>query len=153
MATEPSTVTEARALLSQFESQMDRPEGLAHLSEALSLLADVRDAASSTHLVKLVSNIVFSSYATKLQKVYVSLGERSPSIHNDILGHWIKVHTEFEDSGFEMPPGLDYDFWKMLLDKETLGKFSRLSPVKRRAFLEGLFGDKAPQETDRNRNP
>ncbi len=73
------------------------------------------------------------------------MGEMMPAIHNDTLGHWYKVYSEFNDSGFTMPENIDYLLWKLLLDKETLGKFSRASPEKRKAFLEGLFGEKAPK--------
>jgi hypothetical protein len=49
---EPNELIKARALLSQFEAQMDRPEGLTPLSDALSLLASIRDDAASEHLVQ-----------------------------------------------------------------------------------------------------
>ena len=124
---------------------MDQPEGLVPLADALVLLFDVRKDVASEQQVQLASNIVFV-YANKLQTKFEELGARTHAIHDDILHHWIKVYNEFNDSGFEMPPRLDIVYWTMLLDKETLGKFSRLTPEKRKDFLEGLFGDKAPKD-------
>ena len=134
---EPNELIKARALLSQFEAQMDRPEGLTPLSDALSLLASIRDDATSEHLVQLASNIVLA-YAAKLQAVFETLGKRNPSIHNETLNHWIKVYQEFESSGFAMPPRLDYVFVRCCWTKrhsENSAAFRRRSvPIFSRNF-------------------
>ena len=63
---ESKDLTEARVLLSKFEVEIERSEGLVHLSEALSLLADVAMDATSVELKQTCSNVA-SAYAKKVQ--------------------------------------------------------------------------------------
>ena len=70
MPIEPRDLTEARRLLSKFEAEIERSEGLAHLLEALSLLADVDIDATSTELQQTCSNMVFTM-REKYRQTYI----------------------------------------------------------------------------------
>ena len=102
MAIEPGDLTEARRLLSKFEAEIERSEGLARLLEALSLLADVAMDATSTELKQTCSNIV-STYARKVEaKVHPLLTQESP-VYRETVDHWLRVFSEFARSGFALP--------------------------------------------------
>ena len=57
MPAEMKEMTEARALLAKFEADMHKAEGIVHLSDALALLADVRDAGAAGQSATIASNI------------------------------------------------------------------------------------------------
>src|SRR6185295_9440907 len=94
MPAEMKEMAQARALLKKFEDQMHKPEGLVHLAEALSLLADVRDSGESDEATKIASNIVIA-YAQKVNGVIEGLA-RERIVHIEIVEHWREVMREFE---------------------------------------------------------
>jgi len=129
MAPEPKELTEARQLLGKFEVEMRSPEGLIHLSEGLSLLADVRATAESEKIAQVASNIALT-YAKKVKTEIDTLLGQEPAPHWEIVGHWQKVLTEFERSGLPLPDGMGVPFLDLLIKK--------LSPAERQELLEKL---------------
>jgi hypothetical protein len=121
-------VDEARELLAKFEAQMHKPEGVTHLSEALSLLADARDSSDSSRITEIASNMALA-YARKIQREIESLG-RETIVHLEIVEHWHKVLQEFEAAGFALPPEIAAAHSTLLL--------KRMSPPERQALLEKL---------------
>lgn len=87
MQREPKALAEARQLLGKFELEMRSPEGLVHLSEGLSLLADVRANAESETIAQVASNIALT-YAKKVKTEVEALLPQEPAPHSEILAHW-----------------------------------------------------------------
>src|SRR3972149_818366 len=102
MPTEPKELTEARELLGKFEAEMHRSEGIIHLSEALSRLADVRAGAESERIAQIASNIGLT-YVKKAQAEVEVLLTREAPAHWETVDHWQKEFAEFERSGFTLP--------------------------------------------------
>src|SRR2546423_888203 len=102
MALEPNELSEARELLGKFESNIRRPEGLVHLSEALSLLAEVRANAEPERIAQVASNIALA-YVKKVHGEIEPLLTQELPPHWEIVNHWQKVLVEFERSGFALP--------------------------------------------------
>jgi hypothetical protein len=103
MPDQPRNLTNARELLSKFESEIGHPESLVYLSEALALLADVAtDVTSSAELKQTCSNIA-SAYARKVQEKVRPLLEQESPIAWETIDHWRKVFSEFEVSDFTFP--------------------------------------------------
>jgi hypothetical protein len=121
-------MNEARGLLAKFEAEMHKPEGVVHLSEALSLLADIRDGGESDKVVEIASNIALA-YARKIQREIENLA-REPIVHLEIVEHWHKVLQEFDHAGFPLPPEMEAARFTLLLKK--------MSPSERQYFLEKL---------------
>jgi len=132
-------MAQARALLKKFEDQMHKPEGLVHLAEALSLLADVRDSGESDEATKIASNIVIA-YAQKVNGVIEGLA-RERIVHIEIVEHWREVMREFEGSGFTLPPEMATAGHTLLLKK--------MSPSERQVLLQKL---QAIDDGDRGRH-
>src|ERR1700704_2836267 len=128
MAAEDRELSEARALLAKFEAEVHRPESVAHLSEALTLLADIRDSGESNRDATVASNIVLA-YATKVQREVERLA-REHIVHIEIILHWLDVLKAFESAGFELPPGMDAARSTLILKK--------MSPTERQSLLEKL---------------
>ena len=131
MAAESRELTEARALLARFEAEMRKPEGLAHLSEALALLADLRDEGETDRSALVASNMA-QAYAAKVQREIEGLA-REQIVHMEIILHWLSVLQEFENAGFPLPPGMDASRSTLLL--------KRMSPSERQVLLQKLQGD------------
>ena len=125
MPAETKEMTEARALLAKFEADMHKAEGIVHLSDALALLADVRDAGDSGQSATIASNIALA-YARKIQRVLELLG-RETIVHADTVAHWNKVCEEFEQAGFPLPPEVTAARSTLLLKK--------MSPSERQTLL------------------
>lgn len=138
--TEPNELTKARTLLGRFETEMHRPEGLVHLSEALSLLADIR-AGSASEQVKQVALNLSLLYANKIQVQIELLLSREPSIHWTIFEHWKKILDEFECSGFELSQDVA-ETRKKLRMREVNKEIRLLSPSEHEQLVRLL------QETD-----
>jgi hypothetical protein len=136
MPTEPTELTEARALLGRFELDMHRPESLVHLSDALSLLADMRADAGSEP-VKLVASNLSLAYLKKAQAAVEELLAREPSVHWDIVDHWQEVFAEFERSGFALPRDISETRSKLLMKKMNR-EIALMSPSERKALIEKL---------------
>ena len=117
MQIEPPELADARALLERFEGEMSRQEGLMFLSDALSLLSDIRDDAASAQLVLVASNIAFA-YAKRVQRAVDALLDREPTVHWETINHWRNVFDEFEVAGFELPQDV-VETRSMLLSKKT----------------------------------
>ena len=139
---EPNELTEARVLLGRFESQMHRPESLAHLSEALSLLANIRAETAFENARQVASNLS-RVYAKKVQAQIESLLSREPSVHWETVEHWQKVFGEFDRSGFTLPQDVAETRSKLLM-KKMIGDIALMSPSERKILLEQLqaMGDK-----------
>jgi hypothetical protein len=128
MDREPREIGEARALLEKFETYMHKPEGIVHLSEALALLADVRESGASEGITQLTSNIVLA-YARKANQAVEHLA-REPVVHIETVAHWQKVFAEFEQSGVSLPSEITTAWSRLLLKKMT--------PSERQSLLEKL---------------
>lgn len=128
MPAEMKEMTEARALLARFEAEMHKPEGIVHLSDALALLADVRDAGASDKATEIASNIVMA-YARKANRAVENLA-REPIVHIEVVEHWHKVFREFEQAGFALSPEIASAQFTLLLKK--------MSPSERQVLLEKL---------------
>ena len=128
MPAETKELTEARALLARFEAEMHKPEGIVHLSDALALLADVRDAGGSDKATEIASNIVMA-YARKAYRAVENLA-REPIVHIEVVEHWHKVFREFEQAGFSLPPEMASAQFTLLLKK--------MSPSERQVLLQKL---------------
>src|SRR5438128_646516 len=94
-------LTEARECFRRFEAEMEYPEGLTHLSEALSQLADIAADTLSAALQQTCSTMA-STYARRVQARVQPLLTQS-LVHEEILDHWRTVFLEFERSGFALP--------------------------------------------------
>ncbi|MEK6755208.1 MAG: hypothetical protein AABZ02_03550 [Bacteroidota bacterium] len=136
MPTEPKELTEARELLGKFEAEMHRSEGIIHLSEALSLLADVRAGAESERIAQIASNIGLT-YVKKAQAEVEVLLTRAPSAHWETVDHWQKVFAEFERSGFTLPADAATARSRLLM-KKTEREIDLMSPTERQQLLEKL---------------
>ena len=128
MPAETKEMTEARALLARFEAEMHKPEGIVHLSDALALLADVRDAGESDKAKEIASNIVMA-YARKAHRAVENLA-RETIVHIEVVEHWHRVFREFEQAGFPLPPEIASAQFTLLLKK--------MSPSERQVLLEKL---------------
>ena len=128
MHPESREIGEARALLEKFETSMHQAEGIVHLSEALALLADVREAGGSARDTQLASNIVLA-YARKANQAVEHLA-REPVVHIDTIAHWQKVFAEFQQSGFSLSSEITAAWNRLLMKKMT--------PAERQSLLEEL---------------
>lgn len=142
MPAEPEELAEARELLGKFEMDMHSPAGIVHLSEALSLLADVRAGAESERIAQVALNIVLT-YAKKVQAEAQLLLSREPSVHWEIVDHWQKVFAEFERAGFALPADAAEARSKLLM-KKVERDIALMSASERQELLERLqaMGDK-----------
>lgn len=142
MPTEPNELTEARALLGRFEEEMHRPESLVHLSDALTLLADMQGDAGSEQVRLVASNLSFA-YLKKVHAAVEELLAREPSVHWDTVDHWKEVFAEFERSGFDLPQDISETRSKLLRSKIER-HIALMSPSERKALIEKLqaTGDK-----------
>ena len=138
MAPESREIIEARALLEKFEAHMHKPEGTVHLSEALALLADVRESGASEKAAQPASNIVLA-YARKATQAVEHLA-REPVVHAETIAHWQKVFAEFEQSGFFLPSEITTAWSRLLLKKMT--------PSERQSLLERLQAAKRDDASD-----
>ena len=136
MTTESIKLTEARALLGRFDTEMHRPEGLAHLSEALSLLADIRADAESEKVRQVASNLSLT-YAKAVQARVQLLLSREPSVHWETVEHWQKVFGEFERSGFALSQDVAETRSRLMMKKMNR-EFALMSSSERKEFLERL---------------
>lgn len=136
MPAEPRELTEARQLLGKFETEMRRPEGLVHLSEALSLLAEVRATAESERIAQVASNIALA-YANKVRAEVEPLLAQEPAPHWEIVDHWQKVFTEFERAGFTLPADVAGARSRLLM-KKLERDITLMSPAERQELLEKL---------------
>jgi flagellin-specific chaperone FliS len=140
MTAEPSELTKARAHLGRFETEMNRPEGLAHLSKALSLLADIRADAESEKVRHIASNLSLS-YATQVQVMVESLLSREPSVHWEIGERWEEIFSAFERSGFALPQNVAETRSK-LSTKMIRRAIALMSTPERKELLERLTNTK-----------
>jgi hypothetical protein len=121
-------LAEPRKLLRRFEAQMEYPEGLAHLSEGLSLLADIAAGTTSAELKQTCSTMV-STYALQVQARAQPLLTQS-SVQKETLAHWHSVFSEFEGSGFALPSQVT-KCSANLLCKQAFGEtFDEMSPSR-----------------------
>jgi hypothetical protein len=136
MTIEPIKLTEARALLGRFQTEMHRPEGLAHLSQALSLLADIRADAESEKVRQVASKLSLA-YAKQVQAQVELLLSREPSVHWDTVEHWQKVFDEFERSGFALSQDVAETRTSLVMKKMNR-EIALMSPSERKELLERL---------------
>ena len=136
MAQELRELTEARELLGKFEANMHTSEGLAHLSEGLSLLADIRTDGEADSVVQVASNIAIA-YMKKVHAVVERLIVQEPPPHWEIVGHWGRVFGEFERSGFTLPAQIAETRSKLLL-KKWEKDIAQMPPTERQEFIRKL---------------
>lgn len=136
MPIEPNELTEARALLARFETEMLRPEGLVYLAEALSLLNDIRADTESEKIGQVASNLALA-YAKTVQAQVEPLVSREPPVHWETVEHWQKVFSEFERAGFALPQGVAETRSKLLM-KKLDREIALMSPSERKGLLERL---------------
>lgn len=140
----PDTITspdskemaEARRLLGRFEAEMEQPEGLVHLSEALSIIADLR-AESASEIEKQVAANISLAYMKKTQAHVESLFSREPSVRFENIGEWLKIFWEFEAYGFTLPPDIA-EFRSKLLTEKVKREIALMSPSERKEILRQL---------------
>jgi hypothetical protein len=137
MPGESRELMEARGLLARFEAEMRKPEGIAHLSEALELLGDIRDAGESDRDALVATNIA-QAYATKVQREIEGLA-REQIVHMDTILHWLSVLREFENAGFPLTAGLESARSTLLLKK--------MSPSERQVLLQKLQANNQDDKT------
>lgn len=142
MPTEPTKLTDARALLARFETEMDRPEGLVHLADALSLLAEIRADSESESVRQIASNLPLA-YTKKVQARVELLLAGEPPVHWETVEHWQKVFGEFESSDFALSDDVAETRSKFLMNKMSR-EVELMSPAERKKLLEQLqaTGDK-----------
>jgi len=132
MATEPPELTEARALLARFEAEMHRPEGHVHLSDALFLLAELRERGVSDQMTLVATNLSLA-YLKRVQKAVETVLARESSLHWEVINQWRDLFGEFELAGFELPQDV-IETRSKLLDKKV-----ELMPLsERQALVEKL---------------
>lgn len=102
MPTEKNNLTVARELLARFETEMDRPEGLVHLSEALSLITDIQTDCESEDERQVALRLPLT-YAKRVQQRVETLLVHEQPVCWETLCHLQKVFGEFEDSAFALP--------------------------------------------------
>jgi hypothetical protein len=139
MPTEPKKLTDARAFLERFEIKMDLPEGLVYLSEALSLLDDLRADSESENVRKLASGLPLI-YAKKVQELIEPLLLTSaPPMSHEMVNHWKSVFEEFKSFDFELPKDIEKTSMNVLTNyiKKDVIKF--MSPTERYKFIEDLL--------------
>ena len=107
---------------------MRKPEGIAHLSEALALLADIRDGGGPAETARIASNIALA-YAGKVHRIIVDLN-RETIVHPDTVVHWLRVLEEFEKAEFVLPSDI-------VAARNTLF-LKKMSPSERQSLLEKL---------------
>src|SRR5438270_13941704 len=135
MLAEPIDLTQARLLLAKCEMNMHQPEGLALLSEALSLLAEVRANADSKGVRQVALNLSVA-YARKAQAHIDLLLTREPTIHWETVGHWQKGFAECERSGLALPTGV-----AQTRSKLGMGKWNRHLALSSASEREELLED------------
>jgi len=136
MPIESKDLTEARVLLSKFEVEIERSEGLIHLAEALSLLADVATDATSVELKQTCSNVA-SAYAKKVQAKVQPLLTPEPSVDRETGDHWLRVFSEFERSGFALPSAVT-ECHSELFVRKSAHVMRLMSPSERERLLQRL---------------
>ena len=115
---------------------MQTPEGLVFLTEALAILADLREAAESTRITQIASNILFADVCDKVQSSVEPLLAQDRAPHWEIVDHWGRVFKEFERSGFPLPA--DFVAASSLLLKKVESDIALMSPSERDELLEKL---------------
>jgi DNA-directed RNA polymerase specialized sigma24 family protein len=133
---EPAELVRARDLLGRFEAEMGRPEAAAHLSEALSLLAEVRDDAESESVARVATNLAMA-YARKIQTEVEELLSREPLIHLQVIAHWQKTFAAFESAGFALPEAVAAARSRLTFE-EARKAIRQLSPAQRQELLQQL---------------
>jgi hypothetical protein len=136
MPNEPEELTHARVLLARFESEMERPEGLVHLSKALSLLGDIRADSESQNVRQVASNLPLA-YAKKVQARVAPLLSPELPVHWERLEHWEEVFGEFESFDFALPQDIARTRLELQM-KKTNKENKLMSPGKRKKLLEQL---------------
>ena len=122
-------LAEARESFRRFEAEMEYPEGLIHLSEALSQLVDIAANTLSTALRQTCEAMV-STYARRVQARVQPLLTQSP-VHEAILAHWWTVFSEFERSGFALPSQVTECSVDLLFKRDFGETLAEMSPSRR----------------------
>ena len=136
MTAELIELTEARALLGRFQTEMHRLAGLAHLSKALLLLADIREDAESKKVRQVASNLALA-HAKEVQAQVELLLSREPSVHWETAEHWQKVFDEFERSGFALSQDVAETRSRLVM-KMLNKEIALMSPSERKELIECL---------------
>lgn len=106
MPTAQDGLDDARKLLERFVTEMDRSEGLTHLSKALSLLDEIRTDSESVKARQVAFNLVITYLNKTKERVEQLLLHNQPLVWETVL-HWNKVFDEFEENNFELPQDVD----------------------------------------------
>lgn len=133
---ESNEMAEARKLLGLFEGEMELADGLAHLSEALSLLSDIREGSVSDIEKQVALNIALAYMKKTRARVEPQLS-RDPPIRFDNIEEWLKIFWEFEAFGFILPQEIAETKSKLLTEKVTR-EIELMSPDEKRGVLKKL---------------
>lgn len=127
---------EARRLLERFEAEMEQAEGLSHLSEALSLLSDIR-AESPSDIEKQVASNISLAYLKIIQAhVESQLSLDSPSRFENVE-KWLKIFWEFEAYGFPLPQDIAVTRSKLMTER-VKREIALMSPSEKNELLNLL---------------
>ncbi len=93
----------ARRLLSEFEADMTSPSAATKLSEALSLLSGMVEAAGAEgQIARNVVGVYAAKVVAAVDATLTKPGEASAAE----LRHWVELLTEFGRCGFESSPAV-----------------------------------------------
>lgn len=135
---ESNGLTEARALLTRFEAEMDGGKGLMHLSEALSLLSDIRAEPASELEKRMASNISLSCLEHVRARVESSFSRESP-VRIESIEEWLKVFLAFEAFGFALPQDVA-ETQSMLLTEKVKREIAVMSAEEKKNLVDRLRG-------------
>ncbi len=131
-----SELAVARSHLENFERQMPGEDAFEHLTEALALLADIRDASDDARSAEIASNLA-STYAKKALAKLQSLLAAEHTIHYEVFNDWWDIFAEFQGAGFARPPET-LDVLTRLADKAMSGKLSQSEQKEIRERLSAV---------------
>lgn len=133
---ESSELHEARRLLSVFEQNSGKPEGIIALAEALAVISDLRDSTDKERERRVADNL-FKTYAQKAEEHAQTLLANLDSIQDDDLEHWYEVMHEFVIEPGALPATFAEKKNELIT---SLGKriFKRVSAYEQQLFLSKL---------------
>lgn len=138
ITSESNGLDEARALLTRFEAEMERGEGLMQLSEALALLSYIRAESASELEKQMASNISLSCLENVRARVESGFSRESP-VRIESIEEWLKIFLEFEAFGFALPQDVA-ETQSMLLTEKVKREIALMSADEKKELVERLRG-------------
>jgi len=133
---ESRELTSARRLLSEFESEMTSPSAATKLSEALSLLSDIVEAAGAEG--QIARNVVGVYAARAVASVDATLAKPGETSAAE-LRHWEELLTEFGRCGFESSPAVAA--LSKLSKRLAIRYVSQMTQIEKEVLLRKLEED------------